>query len=191
MKGAININTLLLYGNEKDNQITNTLLGTIRASGLSALHITNHSVAMIPPSSKQPDYLVLDNATMQYIQLAKGIVIFKQGISYYQNGLNLPKEFFAIVDPQNEGALSMLQKSCMQTITCGMSNKDTFNFSSIGQEKAVVSLQHTIQNLNGDTIEPCELPILFSAIHSEYALLSSVAVLMLSGVVIPDNLFIY
>jgi hypothetical protein len=191
MKGAININSLLLYGNEKDNQITNTLLGTIRASGLSALHITNHSVAMIPPSSKQPDYLVLDNADMQYIQLAKGIVIFKQGISFYQNGFNLPKEFFAIVDPENEDAVSMLKKSCMQTITCGMSKKDTFNFSSIGQEKAVVSLQHTIQNLDGDIIEPCELPILFTSIHSEYALLSSVAVLMLSGIEIQNDLFIY
>jgi hypothetical protein len=184
------MNTVLLYGNGKDNQITNTLLGTIRASGSSALHITNKSVAMIPPSSKQPDYLVLDNPSMQYIQLTKGIVIFKQGISFHQNGFNLPKEFLAIVDPENDDAVLMLKKSCMQTITCGMSQKDTFNFSSIGQEKAVVSLQHAIQNLNGDIVEPCELPILFNSEHSEYALLASVAVLMLSGIANTEDLVI-
>jgi hypothetical protein len=184
------MNTVVLYGNEKDNQITNTLLGTIRALGLSALHITNKSIAMIPPSSKQPDYLILDNSGMEYIQLAKGIVIFKQGISFYQNGLNLPKEFFAIVDPENNDAVLMLKKSCMQTITCGMSQKDTFNFSSIGQEKAVVSLQRAIQNLNGDIIEPCELTILTSSEHSEFALLASVAVLVLSGFVNTDVIVI-
>jgi hypothetical protein len=184
------MNTVLLYGNEKDNQITNTLLGTIRALGLSALHITNKSIAMIPPNSKQPDYLILDNPGMQYIQLAKGIVIFKQGFLINQNGINLPKEFFAIVDPENDDAVMMLKKSCMQTITCGMSQKDTFNFSSIGQEKAVVSLQRAIQNLNGEIVEPCEMPILINSEHSEYALLASVAVLTLSGIVNKDEIII-
>jgi hypothetical protein len=184
------MNTVLLYGNEKDNQITNTLFGTIRALGLSALHITNKSIAMIPPSAKQPDYLIIDHANMDYIQLAKGIVICKQGISIYQNGLNLPKEFFAIVDPENIDAVQMLKKNCMQTITCGLSQKDTFNFSSIGLEKAVVSLQHTIRNLNGDIIEPCEIPIQFNTEHSEYALLASIAVLVLSGTANIDEILI-
>jgi hypothetical protein len=184
------MNTVLLYGNEKDNEIKNTLLGTIRALGLSALHITNKSIAMIPPSSKQPDYLILDNSSMEYIQLSKGIVIFKQGISFYQSGLNLPKEFFAIVDPENDDAVLMLKRSCMQTITCGLSQKDTFNFSSIGQEKAVVCLQRSIQNLNGEIIEPCELPIKLNSEQSKYALLSSVAVLVLSGIINTNEIII-
>lgn len=117
------------------------------------------------------------------MQMGNGIVVFKQGLSYFQKGYNIPKNFFAVVDPENEEAVAMLRKNCMQTITCGLSQKDSVTFSSINQDGAVVSLQRGLVRLDGKLTEPEEVPVKFNSSHSQYAVLAAVAVLLLSGAV--------
>ncbi|MDR3552730.1 MAG: hypothetical protein P4L75_06355 [Clostridia bacterium] len=175
------MNTVLLYGAEKDMQITNTLLAAVRATGGSALHITSRTVSMIPPQAKAPDYLILDGFHFENLHVGKGIVVFRQGISVMRQAINIPNEFCAIVDPANAEAVNALRKSCMQTITCGMSRRDTVTFSSLGSGEAVISLQRALQSLDGSAVEPRELPVRFGAGHGEYALLACVAALLLCG----------
>ena len=175
------MNTVILYGSEKDTQVTNTLLGAITAIGKSALHVTYKAIAMVPPKAQSPDFLIIDQSDVPYVQTGRGVVVFRQGLSFFQNGFNIPENYFAVVDPENEEAVKMLRKSCMQTVTCGLSQKDTVTFSSIEQDSAVVSLQRGILRLDGKSIEPVEVPVRFGGSHAQYAVLSAVAVLLLSG----------
>lgn len=176
------MHTVLLYGSDKDRLIKNTLLGTIRSAGCSILQIAGKNVSMIPPHVRDPDFLLLDNADINSFHINKGAVVFMPDIPVFKNNFHAPEHFYAIVDPSNEEAIEIIRKNNMQAITCGLSQKDTFTFSSIDQDKAVVSLQRELFSLDGGYVEPSEIPVCFHKMDSDYGVLSSIAVLMLSGV---------
>lgn len=66
-------------------------------------------------------------------------------------------------------------------ITCGRSSKDTFTFSSRGEDRASVALMRTVSTPFG-TAEPMELPVEFPAGADDLAVLGATAIWMLSGI---------
>ncbi|HEX3025647.1 MAG TPA: hypothetical protein VHR42_00230 [Clostridia bacterium] len=185
------MNTVLLYGSEKNARTGIALFAAIRAVGCSALHVTPKSISMIPPGNRAPDFLILEFTEIPELIVGNGLVLFEQesGLSLFQKQPEIPVGFTAVVDPDNADAIEMLQRNSMQTVTCGMSQKDTVTFSSLDSDRAVVSLQRELRSLSGTTIEPREFPVGFSKQPGEYQLLASAAVLLLSDIPIPDDGF--
>lgn len=79
----------------------------------------------------------------------------------------------------SENTRQLKAVSCFQipTITCGMSQKDFFTFSSVGVEKSVVSLQREL-NLLGNEIEPMEIPVYHSSQVEQYGVLCYAAIVL-------------
>ena len=178
--------TVFLYGTDKETETTDVLLSSIRSLKASALLITSKAISMLPPDVSQVDYLILDNANIQTIHIDKGILIFKKEIGS-DIEYEIPEEFVAITEPDNEKAIKILQKNSLQTVTCGLSQRDTLTFSSLDTGKAVISLQREIKDLAGKSVLPHEIPVVYQTKFRDYPLLAATAVLLLSGFVIPEE----
>jgi len=179
--------TVLLYGSDNSTELTSALLGCISAINSSVLYLTANLVSLPPANTQKIDFMVIDNMNINSVCAQKGIVVFKQDISGISNLLEIPNEFIAVTDPENTEAVIMLQKNGMQTITCGLSQKDTLTYSSIDAERAMISLQREIKTIDGETVYPMEIPIKLKSIHGDYPALASFAVLLLSGIDLKET----
>lgn len=178
------MNTVLICGSDKGGETVNLLFSAIRAVHSGVLHIREDSVAVVPPKVKRPDFVVIDNPAIKNVYTSCGIALFCKQAS---RGIEIPPSFFAVVDSDSVGAVSLLRGKGIETVTCGLSQKDTFTFSSLENDHAVVSLQRSIKALDGSDIVPVEVPVAFSASHSEYPVLAAVAVLLLCSVPLPED----
>lgn len=175
-----------MYGSESGTETVNMLFSAIRAVHSSAFHISSDTISLIPEKAKNPDFLVLDNPNLVNIHIPGGIVLFRKHTQQRQH-IDIPSAYFAVVDSENREAAKMLHNDKIETVTCGLSQKDTVTFSSLDSDRAVVSLQRRLKALDGTEIEPVEVPVTFKPSHSEYSILASIAVLLLSCVKIPED----
>ena len=95
--------------------------------------------------------------------------------------LQLPKQAMVIVNAEDRSILYQLAQIGAQAITCGLSCKDTFTFSSKSEENAVVSLMRAIPNTAGRILEPMDIPVVFPQGIPDYPLLACTAALILAG----------
>ena len=92
--------------------------------------------------------------------------------------------FAVIVDNIKKSPLIASVNEKAQYITCGMSGRDTINFSSIDEREVSVSLMRDIKDINGNIIEPFEVSISSKSDisnYSNFSLLCLVALLSLLG----------
>lgn len=102
------------------------------------------------------------------------------------------KNAIFIVNSEDKKALRFLSKTSSVAVTCGLSSKDTFTFSSKDDETAVVSLMRSVKSVYENTAEPMEIPISFPQNTDEYTILSLVATLILTEKIsIKNNNKIY
>ena len=92
----------------------------------------------------------------------------------------LPAGTIVIAASDDERQLKSLAKAQIPVITCGLSSKDTFTFSSKEEESAVVALMRSVKSVYGHTIEPMEVPITFPPKTDDFTLLSYMASLILT-----------
>ena len=92
----------------------------------------------------------------------------------------LPAGTTVIAASDDERQLKSLAKAQIPVITCGLSSKDTFTFSSKEEESAVVALMRSVKSVYGHTIEPMEVPITFPPKTDDFTLLSYMASLILT-----------
>lgn len=71
--------------------------------------------------------------------------------------------------------------SCSIAISYGMSYKSSVTLSSIGK-RSVLSIQRELATLNGDILEPQEIPVSNLLSLTEYALMASMAALLIMGI---------
>ncbi|CDZ23677.1 hypothetical protein CCDG5_0546 [[Clostridium] cellulosi] len=181
-----NMNIVLMCGHETGDETINTLFSAIRFVHSCAIHIGEETFSIIPPKAKNPDFVIIDNKKIKNIHTKSGIALFRKEIEP-KHEIVIPPSFFAIIDSDNTKAADLLSSQGNQTITCGLSQKDTITFSSLENDRAVVSLQRGLVALDGSEILPVEIPVTFNTTHSEYAILASTAVLLLSGAAIPES----
>lgn len=91
-----------------------------------------------------------------------------------------------ICESSNQNALNILKLSNILTIVCGTSNTDTITFSSITNNKALISIQRQIKTTNGKIIEPCEIPITINHKFSNSAVICACSVLILNDIHITE-----
>lgn len=86
-----------------------------------------------------------------------------------------------ILDSSDNDTLLKMSGEPVKAITCGLGATDTFTFSSLTSECAVVSLQRTITAFDNTVIEPFELPIDLSCPVEPFLLLALIAVYCMLG----------
>ncbi len=91
-----------------------------------------------------------------------------------------------ICESSNQNALNILKLSNISTIVCGTSNTDTITFSSITDNKALISVQRQIKTTNGKIVEPCEIPITINHKFSNSAVICACSVLILNDIDITE-----
>jgi hypothetical protein len=179
-----------MCGSENGVETLNTLFCAIRAAQCSAYHIGEESVSVVPPKAQTPEFCVIDNGRIKNIHTNGGIALFKKSVPKGIH-IEIPPAFFAVIDSDNGEAADMLRGDGIQTVTCGLSQKDTITFSSLESDRAVISLQRKLKALDGREIEPVELPVRCDLTYREYPLLAAVAVLLLTGVQTPKDGLIF
>jgi len=97
--------------------------------------------------------------------------------------LPLPKA--AIVDGSDTAALALLKKGHTDTFTCGLSHCNTLCFSSLQTNGCVICLQRSVRTLQGEIIDPFELPLKGENFPSPFVLLSG----CMAGILLGKQLF--
>lgn len=180
------MNTILMCGTENGTETIDMLLAAIEAAHFGAVYICENTVSVIPPQSKTPEFMVIDNDKIQNLNTRGGIALFRKHIPPEQH-IKIPPAFFAVIDSDSHEAADMLRGDGIQTVTCGLSQKDTVTFSSLESRCAAVSLQRGLKTIDGTDIGPADVPVSFLTPHEGYSLLAGIAVLLLSGVTFPDE----
>ncbi|WRS28831.1 hypothetical protein U6B65_06820 [Oscillospiraceae bacterium MB08-C2-2] len=93
----------------------------------------------------------------------------------------IPSQALAVVDSTNRELVHFVSKTKLPAITCGMASMDTITLSSITEESAVINLQRTITCLDGQLVEPQEIPIKLHSAAGKYAIMAAAAALIASG----------
>lgn len=70
-----------------------------------------------------------------------------------------PANSTVIAFSENERQLSALKNQPIHPITCGFVKTDSFSYTSLSDEKIVVSLNREITAFSGKRIQPLELPL--------------------------------
>lgn len=169
------MNTVILFG-ITGGYVAEEIKRIISHYGIVAICGTRVDI-----ESSNPNFLIIEYSTRVNLNGGKGMVVFIGEVGTSCT-LNVPKNFKGIVYSGDRGALEVLQRSGLDAITCGMSNKDTIILSSIGQSSASVCLQRKISTLDGNIVEPCEYPVRLKNKITDYALLAAFAILLLCGI---------
>ena len=180
---------VVLYGDADDAQIGKELSAILACHG-GVLHIRSSQSVHHSPDGGQTDFVLYECDTAPRFETEKGIFVFKNKISRYA-GLKVPKGWLAVVDAGNVSALSVLQKSGISAVTCGMSAKDTLNLSSSKEFSAVVSFQRQMYSLSGQEVYEQDVPVRLEKEMDPYVILSACAVLALADRQPQDTMDIF
>lgn len=128
-----------------------------------------------------PELLVCELGRMPPTSLRHALVVFKsipKRTCPYPAG----EQTVAVVDSGGrDGLLEQVSQTMLPAITCGLSVKDTLTLSSIRADGVVVTLQRSLHCFDGSVAEPQEIPIRIRAPVDNFTLLSTAAVLILTG----------
>ena len=87
-----------------------------------------------------------------------------------------------ICESSNHNALNILKDNEIPAIVCGMAKTDTITFSSITNDKALISIQRRIKTNNGKILEPCEISIKLNHKYSNSAVICACSILLLNDI---------
>ncbi len=127
-----------------------------------------------------------------YQKLCKDAVILKEslflpGIELVFSKDGMEYGDIAIVNSDETWSIKLMAELKIPAVTCGLSSKDTFTFSSKSDENAVISLMRSVKSVYKNLLEPMEIPISFSKDTDEFFLLSFVATLVLTEKILLKN----
>ena len=90
-----------------------------------------------------------------------------------------PSEAAVIACSENDEQIKSLKSSRAHVITCGYGKTDTFSYSSLSDDKIVVSLNREITALSGKKIQPFEIPLEIPEGISVYSVIAFTALRVL------------
>lgn len=174
--GSVCMNTIIIYGNKKDEQLKTILLKL-----LSKKYKVNYiSDTIISSSVGNRAINLIETSSLNEIKVKNAILILKENarinsIKSIEQSINI------ITNANNTKNLLRLGKSIHNVYTCGFSPKDYVTFSSREEETAIVSLQRSIRQANGHICDPMEVPCSTANKISDYSILASTLTLILLG----------
>lgn len=131
---------------------------------------TNHGNLTAISIYKKTD-LNLKNAVAIFVEKSQRFTLQK-----------FPIGIIGIAEDNNKAALSNFKKSGNAVITCGINNKNTITISSLNHENALVTLQRSIIDLNGNIVDPAEYKITLSKQYTPFSIMACAITLILKGI---------
>lgn len=116
------------------------------------------------------------------INLNKGIAVFVDDTDRFSEQ-TFPIGIIGICEDSNLKALETFKNSRIAVISCGINLKNTITLSSMNDNGLLASLQRTVTDNSGLEIDPREFKIKLTKNFSPFAIMASVAVLLLNGIV--------
>jgi hypothetical protein len=127
---------------------------------------------------EQPELIIVKSNTLKEINSA-GIIVFQSDLVITED-LKINGNAVCVINSSNKNNKEYICSNSLPTVTCGLSDKDTFTISGISEEQAAVSLQRPIKTLSGKMIEPCEFVINLANPVPRYDIMELTAILVLS-----------
>ncbi len=115
------------------------------------------------------------------IDLEKGIAVFIDNTDRFKNQV-FPIGIIGICEDNNSKALEIFKKSGIAVISCGINLKNTITLSSITDGELLASLQRTVTDNLGNSIQPSEFKIKLTRNYTPFAVMACVAILLLNGI---------
>lgn len=167
---------ILLCGDSNDNSVSHALTSALALYG----GVKYCGPDRIFECGTSPDYFLFECEKLPQIELASGIVLFKNS-TVPQEQVSLPPGFLCVLESKNTRAAALLKGACATAVTCGTSPKDTLSIAGLEDGVAALSLQRTLKTLNGRVLEPHDFTVRFSEPRSPHQLLSVCAALLITG----------
>lgn len=139
-------------------------------------------------SQNQGLFTIISTYKKTEINLNKGIAVFIDDTDRFTQQ-DFPIGIIGICEDTNIKALETFKNSRIAVISCGINLKNTITLTSINDDELFASLQRTVTDNSGTQIDPRELKIKLTKKFSPFAVMASVAVLLLNGI-LPTEFWI-
>lgn len=144
--------SIFIYGDDKDETFRN-LLQNILSETYRITYIKNNSVRQW---GKGYELLAMDMPDYEAIETENPVILLKKGSV---PNMTLPGDGTVIACSENEEQIKALKNCSSHVITCGFCKTDTFSYSSLSDDKVVVSMNREVTAFSGKKIQPLEIPL--------------------------------
>lgn len=179
--------SILVIGGKSHSKISDSLYQCFKQKYSTAL-CADREIQLEDP---QPEFCIWETEDLDQRVGDQTILIFRENFSSRDSGkkIQIPGHVTAaIASSQDKDALSLLMGSQVPVITCGLSSRDTITFTSNTDDGVVIALQRTLPDMDGNQVEPVEIPVSLSQEKdgcpesvSRYSLLAAAAALCVTG----------
>lgn len=163
---------IILFGNQKDKLLTKTLLHSLK-NQLPFTYCNGETFYSSPKS----ELFILETDRLKALHTSNCLVVLKNKANLNRLS-SFPETIPCLIDSQNSKQLEVVSRLGLSAITCGMFEKDTLTFSSMGEDSSVVSIQRQII-FNDKVFDPMEIPVRHQKGTDPFALLTSAFVALL------------
>lgn len=168
------MNRIYLCGRKEDSSLTLRLkkalerYGTVRYQGICS-------------GSGQKEFFLEEGETWPASRQERGLLLLKD--SFSTGGGDIPqKGWTAVVRSDHAQAVCALRGTGIPAVTCGSAQRDSLSLSSWDFPQGAVSLLRGITTLQGEALEPGEIPVIMEGPCSRDWMPLLCAVLLLCGV---------
>ncbi len=174
---------IIVYGDEKDTTISDTLLKTFAKYG--GVQFSSSSKLVCMPKNRKLKFFIFDTNKLPLTTNINGIFLFKNSFKHV-DASKIPENFFHIIDSQNRHAIKCLKKADQVVLTYGIDAKSTLTFSSLTATDAMINLQRYVKTKN-KILEPHEFLVKLNTQLEPNLVLLVCAVLLFSEVPSTDG----
>ena len=152
--------SIVICGDSGDGILTHTIISACEHYG----GVLTADSGMICPEGKEPDFLVRNVDTLSAVD-GKGILVLGERLCPVPTDIQIG-DVITIVDSNNEAAL----------------DRDTMTLSERHESGCLVCVRRTLTTWDGQTIEPCEIPVSVGEERPVFAVLAACSVLLLCDI---------
>lgn len=145
-------------------------------TGYGANYISDKAV-----TENSGSFTIISEYKKTDIKLKNGIAVFIDDTDRFK-GQIFPLGTVGICEDSNRKALEIFKENNIPVISCGMSAKNTVTLSSLGSDLLLAALQRTVIDFSGTELDPEEFRIKLIKSYTPFAVMASVAVLLLKGI---------
>lgn len=161
---------IVLYGKGRDDLFVRQMVATLE-SQYSTLFFGNH---VLTSNGKEPSLLVLEESKELTVSSKDSLIILRERANIANLKL-LNSQIPVLVYSNHQRQIEWLSKLGYRAITCGLLEKDTLNFSSLGVDSSMITLQRYLQCFR-KTVEPMDIPVFHPKEFSPFLLLCLTAI---------------
>lgn len=164
--------SVLIAGDEKDDEFMHMFRDRLSET-YRITYIKNKSVYQWGSGY---ELLAADYSSYSELRTEGTVFLLKKSC---KPDFDFPPGAAVIACSENEEQIKALKSCQTHVITCGFGKTDTFSYSSLSDERIVVSLNREITALSGKKIQPLEIPLEIPEGISIYSMIAFTALRIL------------